>query len=396
MEENTRDIIRNIVKEQLKKKLNESFDTKYENAIDTVEYYLNMCADGHQLSDEQAEQLTEIVEWLKETDAGDNPTTPEWIEAAEELLNQSQPQLQEKKSGIHINPENKGKFTATKKRTGKSTEELTHSKNPLTKKRAVFAQNAKRWAKKKTNEDTEPGQRPSWQEILKRINDAGVNQAIPRRSANPQTQTQPQPEEQPNQVVQQPKQDANGIQIGKYVFNPSQHTLTGPDGVIKLRPQYSNAIEAMCKNLGEDAEISKMFNITDDRSFRVLMSMLRKLFAGDPNVKIIAHGGKANIQVSQEGLNESIEENGDYEQTLFDVVDECGWGIDNFFDVQSKSTGQKGTRFVMHRYAKNACQPEELKQKIAHTIPQEMTVFSSGQNKYAPEMTSFSVVLLDV
>lgn len=45
--------------------------------------------------------------------------------------------------GIHINPANKGKFNATKKRTGKSTEELTHSKNPLTRKRAIFAQNAR-------------------------------------------------------------------------------------------------------------------------------------------------------------------------------------------------------------------------------------------------------------
>ena len=48
-------------------------------------------------------------------------------------------------SGIHINPANKGKFTATKKKTGKTTEELTHSKNPLTRKRAVFAQNAKKF-----------------------------------------------------------------------------------------------------------------------------------------------------------------------------------------------------------------------------------------------------------
>ena len=40
---------------------------------------------------------------------------------------------------IHIKPENKGKFTETKKRTGKTTEELTHSKNPLTRKRAIFA-----------------------------------------------------------------------------------------------------------------------------------------------------------------------------------------------------------------------------------------------------------------
>lgn len=50
---------------------------------------------------------------------------------------------------INIKPENKGKFNATKKRTGKSTEELTHSKNPVTRKRAVFALNAKKWNRKK-------------------------------------------------------------------------------------------------------------------------------------------------------------------------------------------------------------------------------------------------------
>ena len=46
---------------------------------------------------------------------------------------------------IHINPANRGKFNATKKRTGKTTEELTHSKNPLTRKRAIFAQNTSHW-----------------------------------------------------------------------------------------------------------------------------------------------------------------------------------------------------------------------------------------------------------
>jgi hypothetical protein len=51
------------------------------------------------------------------------------------------------KSGgtIHINPKNKGKFNATKKATGKTTEELTHSSNPTTRKRAIFAQNARKW-----------------------------------------------------------------------------------------------------------------------------------------------------------------------------------------------------------------------------------------------------------
>ncbi len=46
---------------------------------------------------------------------------------------------------IHINPENKGKFNETKARTGETTEELTHSSNPLTRKRAIFAQNASKW-----------------------------------------------------------------------------------------------------------------------------------------------------------------------------------------------------------------------------------------------------------
>jgi len=49
------------------------------------------------------------------------------------------------KSPIHINPANRGKFNATKKRTGKTTEELAHSKNPLTRKRAIFALNARKW-----------------------------------------------------------------------------------------------------------------------------------------------------------------------------------------------------------------------------------------------------------
>ncbi len=50
-----------------------------------------------------------------------------------------------KHGGIKINPANKGKFNATKTATGKTTEELTHSSNPVTKKRAVFAQNAAKW-----------------------------------------------------------------------------------------------------------------------------------------------------------------------------------------------------------------------------------------------------------
>lgn len=59
-------------------------------------------------------------------------------------------QIKKGSSGIYIKPENRGKFNATKKATGKSTEELTHSSNPVTKKRAIFAQNAAKWNKKES------------------------------------------------------------------------------------------------------------------------------------------------------------------------------------------------------------------------------------------------------
>ena len=69
--------------------------------------------------------------------------TPE--EKAETRRRLGIPELEKvTEESIDIDPKNKGKFTATKKATGKSTEELTHSKNPLTRKRANFAKMAKR------------------------------------------------------------------------------------------------------------------------------------------------------------------------------------------------------------------------------------------------------------
>ena len=63
----------------------------------------------------------------------------------DKIITESINSLITEKSKIHIKKKNRGKFNATKKKTGKSTEELTHSNNPLTRKRAIFAQNAKKW-----------------------------------------------------------------------------------------------------------------------------------------------------------------------------------------------------------------------------------------------------------
>lgn len=46
---------------------------------------------------------------------------------------------------IHIKPQNKGKFTAYKKRTGKTTEEALHSSNAHVRQMANFARNASKW-----------------------------------------------------------------------------------------------------------------------------------------------------------------------------------------------------------------------------------------------------------
>jgi hypothetical protein len=87
-------------------------------------------------------------------------------------------------SGIHIKPENKGKFTATKKATGKTTEELTHSKNPVTKKRAIFAQNAAKWkhdegTKKLANTDSTAYYENQMKKFMKKRSSVSIDKAPP-------------------------------------------------------------------------------------------------------------------------------------------------------------------------------------------------------------------------
>lgn len=84
-------------------------------------------------------------------------------------------------SNIEINPNNKGKFTATKKRSGKSTEELTHSKNPLTRKRAIFAQNAKKWNHKKNEGIERLDSNMLMQLVTEELTRSDVDSAISRK-----------------------------------------------------------------------------------------------------------------------------------------------------------------------------------------------------------------------
>lgn len=72
----------------------------------------------------------------------DNQPAPLYYPIGEDY---SLPQYKYGKDSINIKPENRGKFTETMRRTGKTAEELSHSKNPLTRRRAIFALNARKW-----------------------------------------------------------------------------------------------------------------------------------------------------------------------------------------------------------------------------------------------------------
>ncbi len=71
-----------------------------------------------------------------------------------ELAEDDKKRKAKSKSGIHINPKNKGKFTATAKKAGKSVQAEAAAvlkdpnASPLQKKRANFAKVAATWRKK--------------------------------------------------------------------------------------------------------------------------------------------------------------------------------------------------------------------------------------------------------
>lgn len=99
-----------------------------------------------QIINEYNNKMAKVKKFIRSTHGKGKrrEATPEERVEARRRLGIKEPEKTEEES-IEIKPENKGKFNATKKRTGKSTEELTHSKNKKTKMRAVFAQNAADW-----------------------------------------------------------------------------------------------------------------------------------------------------------------------------------------------------------------------------------------------------------
>ena len=123
---------------------NQRKQMRMDNFWDTLEYYIGLKDEQGSLNPQQLAHAEDVCNKLSCFGAD----AEEFCDYAREALGLNQIYEKVQKSKIEINPKNNGKFNATKERTGKSTEELTHSKNPLTRKRAIFAKNAKKWNKK--------------------------------------------------------------------------------------------------------------------------------------------------------------------------------------------------------------------------------------------------------
>ena len=181
------------------------------------------------------------------------------------------PLLYSKGGSIHIKPENRGKFTETKRRTGKTTEELTHSSNPLTRKRAIFAQNAKKWHHAFGGElNTQGG---DFTNGLLYINSGGSHEANPYEGV---------------QLGVDPKGTPNLVEEGETVFN---------DYVFSKRLKVPKAIREKYKLRG-----------TKDMTFAEMSKHLAKESEERPNDPISIRGLEAlmaDLASAQEGIRET-------------------------------------------------------------------------------------------
>lgn len=75
-----------IIEESVKRILRESYQDRLSHATDVIEYYLGMTEEGHSLSEEQREQLSDIIAFLKETETSGDASTTDWLNLAQQIL----------------------------------------------------------------------------------------------------------------------------------------------------------------------------------------------------------------------------------------------------------------------------------------------------------------------
>ena len=187
---------------------------------------------------------------------------------------------------IHINPENRGKFNATKKRTGKSTEELTHSKNPLTRKRAIFVQNAAKWHHAFGGElNTNGG---DFSTGLMFIDEGGTHESNPYEGVPMGIA----PDGKPNLV------EEGEIIFNDYVFSNRLFADGGLLESFNLPKSYDGySFAAIAEKLGEESKERP----NDPISKRGLLSSMSRLQQAQETVRQQAQEGQEGVQYAHGG-----------------------------------------------------------------------------------------------
>lgn len=238
------------------------------------------------------------------------------------------PLLYSKGGSIHIKPENRGKFTETKRRTGKTTEELTHSSNPLTRKRAIFAQNAKKWHHAFGGElNTQGG---DFTNGLLYINSGGSHETNPYEGV----QLGVDPEGAPNLV------EEGETVFNDYVFSKRLKVPKAIREKYKLRGTKDMTFAEMSKHLAKESE-ERPNDPISIRGLEALMADLaiaqeslrtsqqEKYALGGKLNKFPNGGRKRNKYKGVSGYNDNwVDANGNYIQDYIKMVnsrDAAGW-----------------------------------------------------------------------
>lgn len=94
-------------------------------------------------------------------------------------------------------------------------------------------------------------------------------------------------------------------------------------------------------------------------------------------------------------IKENLNKPFDFEDFV-EILDKNGYAYSNYYDVSSKD-GRSGTRFEISEYPYNnpTTDLNTLKQELMNAGGTDRFIFSQGVHQYAPELKSFSIILLD-
>ena len=154
---------------------------------------------------------------------------------------------------------------------------------------------------------------------------------------------------------------------------------------------YSGYEPSELKQFKKDYFIDDLIgNGFNPKDIRILTLKGLKREGIDPN-------DDSNWSQGIENMNESTE--GDDEETIdlynfYDILDNCGWGCSNSYDVENKS-GERGIRFEINAHSQNACPFKELVNQVKSVSPNPNKIIPSiGRSSSAPELSRQSIIIL--